>query len=184
MSFSRSRRAISTRRPQVEQRRPMSAPSRTTRQVSPPHGCDLRSTTTSSRKNGSGPFARAWVMAAKSKGGEPLSGRGGERREVQTGLFGDREACAPVDELELSDDPTGARHRDVNDVRCADGADHPGTAHLMTIHRDRAVRRAGEVTLRSDADLIHRYRFGPGVAQLDHELRYRALGEDTLDLDP
>src|SRR5712691_3521578 len=170
MSFSRSRRATSTRRPQVAQRRPMSAPSRTTRQVSPPHGCGLRSTTTSSRKNGTGPLARACVMAEKSKGGEALSGRGHERGQVQSGLFGDREARVAVDELELSDDPTRPRHRDVDDVRRADGADHPRTAQLMTVDRDRAIHRAREIAVRSDTDLIHRYRFGPGVAKLVHEI--------------
>ena len=39
---SRVRRSSSTWRPQVWQRRPMSAPSRSTSQVSPPHGCVRR----------------------------------------------------------------------------------------------------------------------------------------------
>src|SRR5207245_4736502 len=81
------------------------------------------------------------------------------------------------------DDPTGARHRDVDDVRRADSADRPRAAQLMTVDRDRAFRRPGEIAVRSDTDLIHRYRFSSGVAELVHEIRQRALVERTVDLD-
>src|SRR5687768_11852239 len=54
MRLSRSRRGRSTRRPQVWHLTPISAPSRTTLQSSPPHGCGFLSRTTSPTANGIG----------------------------------------------------------------------------------------------------------------------------------
>jgi hypothetical protein len=51
---SRSRRGNSTRRPHVRHLTPISAPSRTTLQSNPPHGCGFLSRTTSPTANGIG----------------------------------------------------------------------------------------------------------------------------------
>src|SRR5207249_437711 len=106
-----------------------------------------------------------------------------ERGEIQCGLFGDGEASVAIDELELSDDPPGPRHRDVDDVRRSDRADAPRSAKGMAIDGDRAIGRPGEVAAGSDANVVHRYRFGPGVAQLVHKIRERALVERAVDPD-
>src|SRR5438552_16932465 len=184
MSFSRSRRATRTRRPHVPQRRPISAPSRTTRQLSPPHGCCFLKTTTSSRENGTGPFARVCVMAAKSSRRSGSSGRDDLRRKVQSGLFGDSEMRVAVDELELTDDAAGSGHGHVYDIRRTDRADRPRSAKRSIVDGERVIDRACEVALRALTHPVHRDRLSAGVPQPVHALGELTLVEPALEADP
>src|SRR2546430_3789285 len=122
-------------------------------------------------------------MAAKSSGRSGSSGRNDLCRKVQSGLFGHLEVRVPVDELELTDDPARAGHRDVYDVGRTDCSDRPWSTQGAIVDGDRVVDRPGEVALRADAHVVHRDRLGAGVAQLVDEVREGTLVEAAVDAD-
>src|SRR5438309_8692225 len=87
----------------------------------------------------------------------------------------------PIDELELTDDPTGSCHRHIHHIRRTNRTDRPWPAKRPTIDRDRAIRRPREVALRTDPHVVHPYRLGARVAQLVHEVGERTLAERAPD---
>src|SRR5439155_742267 len=96
-------------------------------------------------------------------------------------LFRDVEARRAVNELELLDDAAGPCHRDVHDLRRADGTDRPWTAYRYVIDSERTVRGDTEVRPRTHPHGIHRDGLGARVAKLVHEIGERLVVERAID---
>src|SRR5438477_3676601 len=120
-------------------------------------------------------------MAAKSSGRSGSSGRNDLCGKVQSGLFGHVEVRVPVDELELTDDPARAGHRDVHNVGRTDRSYRPWSAERPVVDGDGVVDRPREVALRADAHVVHRDRLRAGVTQLVDEVREGTLVEAAVD---
>ena len=128
---SSGRRSRRTWRPQVWQRRPMSAPSRSTSHVSPPHGWARRSRTTSPRNSvRTGRVGHRRVRVSKPRMTVGRDERPVGRRQLEPLDRRDRDDDVRLRRGQLGDDPAGPGQRARQLVRRADR------------HRARTGRRA------------------------------------------
>ena len=133
---------MSTCRAQPRQRRPMSAPRRSTSHVSPPHGCGRLRRTTSPRSRGrtlEGGIRRVrvsepWLAMARDEG--PLG-----RRQLEPVDRRDRDLDARERGLEPGDDAPGPGQRARQRRGVADRVDLERVAERRVLDRD--ARRAG-----------------------------------------
>ena len=175
-------RSIRTWRSHVRQRRPMSAPSRSTSQVSPPHGCVRRRRTTSpssrSRTGRSGTAGRVsepWTAVTRDE----VTVRG---RDADAVHGRDLDDHVRLRRGELGDDPARSRQGPGELVRRADrGARTDRRAG--TVDRDGSPGDPTVTTPGTSRTLSIAIASAPGVAQLVDEVLDARTVDRTADDD-